>query len=66
MKETEPSLYEAHAETCAMRCSREVGMSALNISLVKPPSGGLKMRSFHMMSMNTAPTAIWIQERTQG
>ena len=49
-----------------MRCSREVGMSALNISLVKPPSGGLKMRSFHMMSMNTAPTAIWIQERTQG
>ena len=49
-----------------MRCSREVGMSALNISLVKPPSGGLKMRSFHMMSMNTAPTAIRIQERTQG
>jgi len=24
------------------------------------------MRSFHMMSMNTAPTAIWIQERIQG
>ena len=38
----------------------------MNISLVKPPSGGLKMRSFHMTSMNTAPTAIWIQERIHG
>ena len=58
MNDTDARLYDAHADTCAMRCMMDGKTSAFIFSFVNPPSGGLKTLRRHMISMNTAPTAI--------
>ena len=42
MNDTEPRLYDAHAETCATRCSADVGANALNVSQFQG-----RLASFH-------------------
>ena len=59
MKETEPRLNDAHAETWVIRCRADVGRRARIFSEVRPPSMGFTIPSFHMMGISAAPTASW-------